>query len=171
MTRTKDKTYLHGFRIYCQCFIFINSGKWNFLIPITQCSNKKFEDVKRCMFASGCKSKGVWSIKIYSQEILRKSMDSFNIENVKSNWTMNSGGKFEISIVGPLVILVALVDRQIGKGYYNPGRFLGDPPWFLLLYFFSLTIETWPKRWWISWERFCFDGSQKAQTKIFLFIW
>ena len=39
------------------------------------------------------------------------------LKNAKSIWSMNPGGKFETSVVGPLEILVALVKRQIGQGF------------------------------------------------------
>ena len=56
---------------------------------------------------------------------------------------MNPGANFETSVVGPLVILVALVKRQIGQGYSNSGRFSGRPsmnPFLAIL--FILVIDT-----------------------------
>ena len=40
---------------------------------------------------------------------------------------MNSEADFETSVVGPLGILFALVNRQIGQGYYKSGIFYGRP--------------------------------------------
>ena len=38
-------------------------------------------------------------------------------------WSTKKGGNFETSVVGPLVILVALVKRQIVQGYFKSGIF------------------------------------------------
>ena len=93
-------------------------------------------------------------------------------KNEKSIWSMNPGAKFETSVVGYLGILVALVKRQIGKGYSNSGRFSGRPSMSTFLdIIFSLVIETWTKRWWIIWERVCFEITQTVGTKIFLSLW
>ena len=82
------------------------------------------------------------------------------LKNAKPIWSMNPGVNFETSVVGPLVILVALVKRQIGQGSYNSGRFSGRPSMspFLAIRFI-LVIETWPKHWWISWERVFFKST------------
>ena len=37
---------------------------------------------------------------------------------------MNPGANFETSMVRSMGILVALVKRQIGQGYYKSGRFV-----------------------------------------------
>ena len=60
---------------------------------------------------------------------------------------MKPGANFETSVVGPLECLVALVKRQIRKGYYNPGRISGRPSMssFLAIHF-SLVVETLPNR-------------------------
>ena len=56
---------------------------------------------------------------------------------------MNPGGEFEASMVGPLVILVVLVVRQIVKGSSKSGIFLGMPfVSHFLVVCFSLVIET-----------------------------
>ena len=94
------------------------------------------------------------------------------LKNAKYIWSMNPGEKLETSVVGPLGILVALVKRQIGQGSYNSGRFSGRPsmsPFPAIS--FSLVIETCQKRWWISWERVCFESTQTVGTTIFLSLW
>ena len=40
---------------------------------------------------------------------------------------MKHGRDFETSVVGPMVILVALVKSQIGQGSSNSGIFFGRP--------------------------------------------
>ena len=91
------------------------------------------------------------------------------LKNEKSIWSMNPGGDLGKSVFGPLAILVALVMRQIGQGSSNSGRFSGRPSMSPLLAIrFSRVIETWPKRWWISWERVCFESPQTVGTTIFL---
>ena len=67
-------------------------------------------------------------------------------KNAKSILSMNPGANFETSVVGPLGILVALVNRQIGQGSYNPGIFSGSPSMspFLAIRF-SRVIEKQPK--------------------------
>ena len=52
-------TYPHKLRRYFQCSILIHLNECNFIILISQYSDKEFEDVKRCNFDSGCKPKGV----------------------------------------------------------------------------------------------------------------
>ena len=54
-----------------------------FLNLFPQCSDKKFENVKRCSFASGSKSKRVWSSRTYNHKSRGKSMNDFNIETHK----------------------------------------------------------------------------------------
>ena len=74
------------------------------------------------------------------------------LKNEKSIWSMNPGANFETSVVGPLGILVALVKIQIGQVSSNSGKLVGRPlkiPFLAIC--FSMVIETWPKRWWISW--------------------
>ena len=63
---------------------------------------------------------------------------------------MNPGANFETSVVGPLEILVALVNRQIGQSYSNSGRFAITTfmsPLFAIIS--NLEMETQPKRLWI----------------------
>ena len=83
------------------------------------------------------------------------------LKNEKSIWSMNPGANFETSVVGPLEILVALVKRQIGKGYSNSGIFSRRPSKspFLAINF-SLVIDTWPKLWWIIWNIVSFEIPQ-----------
>ena len=93
------------------------------------------------------------------------------LKNSKVIWSMNPGANFETSVVRSLGILVALVKRQIGQGYSNSGIFSGRPsmsPFIAIC--FSLVIETWPKRWWISWEVF-FKIPHTFETTISLFLW
>ena len=82
-------------------------------------------------------------------------------KNAKFIWSMNSEEKIEASVVGPLVILIALVKRQIGQSYSKLGIFSGRPSMspFLAIRFF-MVIETWPKFWWIIWEILCFESAQ-----------
>ena len=75
------------------------------------------------------------------------------LKNAKSIWIMNPGAILETSVVVPLGILVALINRQIGKDYSKSGIFSGRPSMCTFITInFSLVIETWPKRWWISWD-------------------
>ena len=56
---------------------------------------------------------------------------------------MNPGEKFETSVVGPLLILVAVVMRQIGQGSPNSGIFSGRPSMSpFLAISFIMVIET-----------------------------
>ena len=70
-------------------------------------------------------------------------MDDFNIEKRKNPLKYEPRGGFETSVVGPLVILFALVKIQIVQGSSNSGRFSGRPSMspFLAIRF-SLVIET-----------------------------
>ena len=78
------------------------------------------------------------------------------LKNAKSIWSMKPGAIFKTSVVVPLGILVALFKRKIDQVYSDSVRFSGRPSMFhLLVIRFSLAIEPWPKRWWVSWER-CF---------------
>ena len=94
------------------------------------------------------------------------------LKNAKSIWSMDIGGDFEWSIVVSMGILVALVRRQIGQGYFKLEIFFGRP---FLGTFNSicliLIIDIWPKRWWIIWDRFCFEIPHKVGITIFLFLW
>ena len=94
------------------------------------------------------------------------------LKNEKSIWSMNPGENFKTSVVGPLEILFALVKRKIGQGSSNSWRFYGRPfmsPFLAIR--FSQVIETWPKRWWISWDRVCFESPHTVSTTIFLSLW
>ena len=75
-------------------------------------------------------------------------------KNKKSIWSMNPGANFDASMVGPLVILVALVNIEMGQVSSKSRRFVGRHSMspFLPVHF-NLTIETFPKRWWISWDK------------------
>ena len=123
------------------------------------------------MFASGWKSKGVLSNRSYSHKSLGKSTDAFNIEKRKYIWSMNPGANLEMSMVGPLGILFALVKRKIRQGYSKSGIFVGTSSMspFLAIRFI-LTIETQTKSWSIIWMRF-FYRAQTVGTTIFLFLW
>ena len=59
--------------------MFVNSDECNFLILISQCGDKKFEDIKRWTLTSGWESKGVWGSRAYSHKSWGKSTDTFNI--------------------------------------------------------------------------------------------
>ena len=61
---------------------------------------------------------------------------------------MNPGANIETSVIRPLVILVALVMRQIGQVYSKSGRFYGRPSMSPFIEIsFSMVIEISPKRW------------------------
>ena len=94
------------------------------------------------------------------------------LKNETSIWCMNRGSNFETSVVEPLVILVALVKRQIGQGYSNSGRSSERPSMspFLAIRFI-MTIETWLNSCWIRWEIFCFYRTKTVGTTIFLSLW
>ena len=65
------------------------------------------------------------------------------LKNAKSILSMNPGGGFETSVVGPPVILVSLVMIQTGQGSSNSGRFSGRPYMSLFIAIpFILVIET-----------------------------
>ena len=65
------------------------------------------------------------------------------LKNKKYIRRMKPGVNLETSMVGPLVILVALVKIQIGQGYSKSGKFSGRPSMSPFLAIFkSLTIET-----------------------------
>ena len=49
------------------------------------------------------------------------------LKDAKSIWSMNPAGDFKTSVVGPLIILVAVAKRQIGRGYFMSGRSIGRP--------------------------------------------
>ena len=130
------------------------------------------KDVKMLAFASGWKSKEVWSSRIYSRKSRGKSTDASNIEKRKIHLKYETRGKFRDSVVGPLGILVALVKRQIWKGYSKSGIFSRRPSMSpFLAISFSLVIDNWPKCWWIIWERFCFENEQTVGATIFLSLW
>ena len=94
------------------------------------------------------------------------------LKNQKSIWSMNRRAKFETSLVVPLGISVALVNTQIGKSYSKSGRSSGRPSMspFLVINF-CLVIETRQKRWWISWDIYCFYREQTVGKKILLSLW
>ena len=94
------------------------------------------------------------------------------LKNTKSIWSMNPGENLEISVVGTLGILVALVRRQKVQGSSKSGIFFGRPSicTFIAIHF-SILIETWPKLWWIIWERFCFYIKKIDGTATFLSCW
>ena len=82
---------------------------------------------------------------------------------------MKPGANFKTSVFGPLGIIVAFIKRQIGQVYSKSVIFSGKPsmsPFIDII--FSHSIETWPKCWWIIWERFFFESAQTVGTKIFL---
>ena len=84
---------------------------------------------------------------------------------------MNPGENFETSVVGPLGVLVSLFKRKIGQGSSNSGRFSGRPSMspFLAIRF-SQVIETWPKRWWISWERVFWKSTEIWDNNILVSV-
>ena len=82
---------------------------------------------------------------------------------------MNPGANFDTSMVGTLVILGALVIRQIGQGSSNLGRFSGRPsmsPFIAIS--FSLVIETRPKTMMNKSREIFFESPQTAGTTVFL---
>ena len=98
----------------------------NFLILVPQCSDKEFEDVKRCQFDSLCKTKRVWSIITYIHKSQGKSMDDFNIEKDKTQLKHEPRGGVETSMVVPMGISVSLVTRKIVQGLKSQGYFWTD---------------------------------------------
>ena len=88
------------------------------------------------------------------------------LKNAKSIWSMNPGENFDTSVFGTLGILVALVKRKIGQGSSNSGICYRRPSMSTFM-----VIETWPKRWWISWERVCFESPQTVGTTRLLSLW
>ena len=92
------------------------------------------------------------------------------LKNEKSIWRMKPGRDFDTSVVRTLGVLVALIKRQIGQGYSKSGIFSGilSMSSFLVICF-SLVIETWPKRWLISWEFFFKVDIQLVQKYSCLF--
>ena len=69
-------------------------------------------------------------------------MDALNTEKRKIHLKHESMETFEISMIGPKEVLVALIKRQIGKGYYKSGIFFRRSSMnpFLDIHF-SLTID------------------------------
>ena len=51
-------------------------------------------------------------------------MDALNTEKRKIHLKHESMGTFEISMIGPKEVLVALIKRQIGQASSNSGRFV-----------------------------------------------
>ena len=87
--------HLYKCRIYCPCSILINSDECNFILLIPQFCDKKFEDVERGTFASGWKSKGVWTGRTYNHKSRGKSMYAFNIEKRKIHLKYEPRGKIQ----------------------------------------------------------------------------
>ena len=63
----------------------------------------------------------------YSHKCGGKSTDYFNIENEESICRINPEANFETSMLGPLVILVNLVKRQIRHSFSKSGGIFGRP--------------------------------------------
>ena len=150
----------------------MNSDECNFIILISQCGDKKFEDVKRWTLTSGWEPKGVWGSRAYSHKSWGKSTDAFNIEKGEIHLKHESRGKFWDISGWNSGDFFALVKIQIGQGSSNSARFSGRPsmsPFIAIRY--SWVIETWPKHWWISWERVCFESPQTVGTTRFLSVW
>ena len=55
------------------------------------------------------------------------------LKNAKSIWSMNPGGDFKASVIGPLRILFSLIRIKIGKGSSKSGIFYGRPSMSLFL--------------------------------------
>ena len=137
---------------------------------IPKCSYNKFEAFNRRTFASGWKSKGVWSSRTYGHKSWGKSTDSFNIKNENPSGAWNHG-KVETSMVGPLEVLLSLIKRQIGHGSSKSGIYFGRPYMSTFLGIcFSLVIETWPKCWWIIWEIYFLISPRKLGQKYSCFF-
>ena len=93
------------------------------------------------------------------------------LKNAKSFWSMNPGANVETSVVGNLVVLVALFNRKRGQGYSKSEIFVGRPfmsPFILIR--LSLAIKPRPKRWWISCERLCFERPHTVAITVSLFL-
>ena len=95
------------------------------------------------------------SSRTYSHKSQVKSTDASNIEKGKIHLKHETRGGVQTLVVGTMVILVTSVKRHIGQGSSKSGIFCGRPsisPFIAIS--FSLIIDTWPKFWWVSWERF-----------------
>ena len=86
-------TCLHRFRISFQFSIFVHSYERKFLILVTQCSDKKFENVNRWTFASGWKPKRKLSSRTYIHKIQGWSTYDFNIKNRKIHFNHEPRGE------------------------------------------------------------------------------
>ena len=92
------------------------------------------------------------------------------LKNAKCIFSMNRRKLFETSMVEPLVILVALVRKQTGKGFSKSRIFVGKPSISPFRSFhFILETEKLPNQWWIRWESFL-NKAQTVGTTIFLFL-
>ena len=155
-------TYPHEFRIACLFSIFIKYYECNFLILITQCSDKKLRMSRGVRLILDGNPKGCEVAKHIATKVEINPRMLSTLKKGKSIWSMKQGGYFETSVVVPLKILVYLVKRKIGQCYSKSGRFSGRP--YVSTFFaisFSLVIETWTKIWWMIWERFfwkCIDS-------------
>ena len=87
-------TCFHNLRRSCRCSIFINPDECKFLIILPQYSYKEFDYVKRLPFSSGCKTKGVWSIRTYSHKGWGKYTDAFNIGKCRIHLKHEPRGEF-----------------------------------------------------------------------------
>ena len=101
-----------------------------------------------------------------------KSTDAFNIEKRKIHLKHKPRGRFwDISgwTSGNFSCLIQETDRawlfQFREIFWETFHESFS------YYFFSWVVEIWPKRWWISWERVCFESPQTVSTTIFLSLW
>ena len=93
----------------------------------------------------------MWSGRTYGHQCGIKPTDFSKLKSTKYVWRINPGANFETSMLGPMVILVASVKKQIGQGYYKSGRFFGRPfmsPFFAVIC--NLKMEIRLKSLWIS---------------------
>ena len=105
-------TCLHEFRRSCQCSIFIHLDECNFFILVPQCSYKKIRMSRGGRLLLYGNSKGCEVAEHISTKVEANPRMLSTLKNAKSIWSMNPGGDFETSMIGPLIISVALVRKK-----------------------------------------------------------
>ena len=152
-----------------------SSSTWtnaNFLSLLLNVATRKFRISRGRHFLLDKNPKGYEVAEHISTNVKVNPQIISTLNNKKSIWSMSPGAKFVKSVVVPLGLWVALVRRRICQGYSKSGIFARRPsvsPFLVIS--FSLLIEKWPKLWWRSGERFCFESAQKVGITIFLSLW
>ena len=112
----------------------------------------KFQDVKRWAFASGWKTKEVWSSITYSHKSRGKSTDAFNVEKYIIHLKHETRGKFWDINVRTTDNFSCLDQERNIAGYSKSVRFIGrlQRSHFIYIYLILVSKKR-PKRWKIIW--------------------